>query len=140
MNMKIIAIIIAAIIAVVIGIQVGAYINQDVYDPFENNTAAQEIKEHGIEVVQEELGVDGNGYIVRGQVTFAVYENGTQVPIKVALDDDIDPNSYEAHAVLYHELGHIVHEEEGTENTEATADAYAEAHGYHIEDAYHGVH
>jgi hypothetical protein len=137
MNVKVIGIILVAILAIVAGIQVGAYVAQpDVYDPLENNTAAQEIEALGIDCVVEDLGEDANGYIVRGQVTFAVYENGTQVPIKVALDDDIDPNSYEAHAVLYHELGHLVH----NGGTEEQADNYAATRGYIIQDAYHGIH
>lgn len=127
-----------ALVAVIIALIVGyAYTHQEVaYDPFENNTAAQEIRDLGIEVAYEDLGTDGNGYTVRGQAQFLVDENNVWTPVKVVLDDDIDPNSYDAHAILYHELGHIV----TNGGTEEQADNYAHERGYEIVDAYHGIH
>lgn len=127
-----------ALVAVIVALIAGyAWTHQETaYDPLENNTAAQEIRALGIECVVEELGADGNGYTVRGQVQFVVEENGTWTPVKVVLDDDIDPNTYDAHAILYHELGHIV----TNGGTEEQADNYAHERGYEIRDAYHGVH
>lgn len=127
-----------ALVAVIIALIVGyAYNHQEVaYDPFENNTAAKEIRDLGIEVAYEDLGTDGNGYTVRGQAQFLVDENNVWTPVKVVLDDDIDPNSYDAHAILYHELGHIV----TNGGTEEQADNYAHERGYEIVDAYHGIH
>lgn len=140
MNIKIITLVIAAIIIAVAGIQIGAYLqnNQNAYiDPdIQGNAAAQEIAELGIPVYYQELGEDGNGYTVNGQTQ--IYQNGTVACI--ILDDDIDPNSYEAHAILYHELGHAIHQINGEPDNEQLADEYAANKGYQIQDAYHGIH
>jgi hypothetical protein len=107
-------------------------------DPLlKDNKAAQEIAAMGIEVDVEDLGTDGNGYTVCGQTRW--YTNNNTVA-EVVLDDEVDPNSYEAYAILYHELGHVLAVQHGTENTEAIADDYAASRGYNIVDAYHGVH
>lgn len=147
MNQKIIIIIIISMVAWISVVGYGKYIYEtvpasDLVDPrLENNTIAHEISdEYGIEVTIEELGQDQNGLEVRGQSRFANYVNGTTHCFMVVLDDDIDPNSETAHAILAHELGHIYNEEHGIENNEANADAYANSRGYIITDAYHGVH
>ena len=131
----IICILIAAIIAV--SIPIGAYLyvsSDDGHGPIDallkDNKAAQEISALGIEVDVEDLGTDGNGYTVLGQTRFI----GTGQVVEVVLDDSVDPNSYQAHAILYHELGHVV----DPTADEAGADAYAHSRGYNITDAYSG--
>lgn len=104
----------------------------------QGNKAAQEIAAMGLEVRYAELGNDTNGYTVRGQTQFYKYNDGSEEDFKVTLDDDIDPNSYDAYAILYHEMGHIVNK--GANDTEANADAFAGTKGYKIVDAYNGVH
>jgi hypothetical protein len=103
-----------------------------------DSKAAQEIAALGIPVVVEELGTDGQGYTVRGQTQYQITEDGQEHFVKVVLDDDVDPTSYEAQAILYHELGHIVLT--GDADTEAGADEFAGTKGYEIVDAYHGIH
>lgn len=141
--MKIQNIIIIAIIAILLGVACAQPVGQGNYNilvakELQNNQAAQEIAALGIQVTYEELGQDGNGYTVQGQTWYYVLPDGSEQNVKVILDDDIDPNSYLAHAVLYHELGHIVNT--GAADTEAAADEYAGTRGYNIVDAYHGIH
>jgi len=138
MNSRIIiAILIATLIAVGIPLGTYLYVHQDdghgVIDPLlKDNKAAQEISALGIEVDVEDLGTDGNGYTVLGQTRFV----GDFKVVEVVLDDSVAPNSYEAHAILYHELGHVF----DPNTDEAGADAYAQSRGYNITDAYHGIH
>lgn len=106
-------------------------------DPFKDNPAAKELRQLGINVSIEDLGHDGNGYTVQGQTRFWIYDNGNVKIEGVYLDDDIDPNSYKANAILYHEEGHVIL---GPGATEADCDNYAASKGYNIRDAYHGVH
>ena len=139
MNYKAIIAIIVLVIIIVSAQPVGqGNYNVLVAKELQNNQAAQEIAQLGIVVTYEELGQDGNGYTVQGQTWYYVAPDGTEVNVKVILDDDVDPNSYEAHAILYHELGHIVNT--GDADTEAAADDYAATKGYNIVDAYHGIH
>lgn len=138
--------ILIAILAVLIigsGVIVGnVYYQQQQHDnlvanQLQGNSIAHKIAdEYNIPVKYEELGQDGNGYTVCGQTQWTVYSDGSEQLYCVILDDDIDPNSYEAHAILAHELGHIVL----GGGTEAQADEYAASLGYEIVDAYHGVH
>lgn len=103
----------------------------------QGNAAAQEIAALGIPVTYEELGTNADGLTVNAQTWFYVNPAGKEVHVKVILDRGVDPNSYEAHASLYHELGHVLHSDD--EDTEANADAYALSRGYSITDAYSGI-
>jgi hypothetical protein len=129
--------ILVAILVVILGAEGYIYyVNHDPYplvdDRLEGNPAAIEIaNSYHVQVFIEDLGTDGNGYTVCGQTRFV---NG-QV-YQVVLDDAIDPNSYQAKAILYHELGHIVN----PSGDEAAADDFAASRGYNITDAYHGIH
>ena len=69
---------------------------------------------------------------------FSYFGVGSMDELIVQLDDDIYPSGYEAHAVLYHEMGHVVNT--GVDDNEANADAYAHSRGYEIVDAYSGQH
>ncbi len=138
MNWKIIIIIIAVALAAIAAAQPASHHNALIASPLENNSAAQEIAALGIPVTYEELGQDSNNYTVQGQTWIITYPDNSVQAVKVILDDDVDPNSYLAHAILYHELGHIVNA--AGVNDEASADNYAASRGYNIVDAYHGIH
>ena len=139
MNRIIVVILAICVVAFAIGFAQPVGTNSQLVAPeLQGNSAAQEIAALGIEVADEELGQDGNGYTVRGQTWYYVQPDGTEVNVKVILDDDVDPNSYDAEAILYHELGHIVNV--GDADPEEAADDYAASRGYSITDAYHGIH
>lgn len=114
-----------------------AYMNQPVATIEENAAAVEISTTYNIPVTIKDLGTDSNGYTVMGQT---VYNTVTGQVVAVYLDDSVDPTSYQAYAILYHEEGHIVHILDGTTNTELTADQYAASRGYNITDAYEGVH
>jgi hypothetical protein len=135
MNVNIILTGIIIGLLVIVGVAGYTYITQPneayITPQLEGNTIAHQIAARNIPVLIEQLGTDGNGYEVRGQTRW--YGNGS---IIIVLDADVDPTSYDASAILAHELGHIVY----NGGTEAQADDYAASLGYSITDAYHGIH
>lgn len=141
---NIIAIVIIASIICGIGGYVGAgYIHDQqvrslIAPELQNNSIAYEIAEqYGVPVLYEELGQDSNNYTVRGQSRF--YSSNGQLA-EIVLDDDVDPNSQDAYAILAHEEGHAYLNANGLENNEEAADNFAASKGYNIVDAYHGIH
>ena len=90
-----------------------------------------------VPIIVDDLGVDSNGYEVRGQTCWYVDEAGNPVSVAyVAIDKDwVD--SPDAAVIIAHEFGHVNH----PDWSEAQCDAFANAQGVgHIEDAYSGVH
>jgi hypothetical protein len=113
--------------------------NLKIDNGLKDNKAAQEIAAYGVEVDIEDLGVDGNNLTVLGQTRWVTNGNVSRV-VEVVLDDSVDANSYQAYAILYHELYHLIAVQQGLPNNEAAADDYAASRGYNIVDAYHGIH
>lgn len=132
-------IIIVAIVAGVAGYQVPQIVNDiqidnHISDNIQDRPWAREIASQGVDVVVEDIPDSENGDVIRGQAWF----QGSRC-VKVIIDVAVGPD--EIDAVGWHEAGHVWYENNDPENNdEAHADQYAEEHGYHIVDKYHGVH